>query len=251
MVATSHCLLLLLATLCTIRPLWALVAIPFSQTCTTTTSSCSTARSGYSLLQMSKNADRARIDRLLEESMGDDWRLFRAQLVAQETAQAQQQQQQQRNSKSYPSLPNDPNDGDELTKQGQLGDIFGAAIHSIFHSSGDGTSNTNTNTKSNKKELFAGAHRAAAAASTPPTQDEYFSDPFASPDELPIWQKSTIPKISKHRWAHPIAHIEPGCVLVAHEKLGGVFHQTIVLIVDHHETAGSTGIVINRCVQVT
>jgi hypothetical protein len=55
-------------------------------------------------------------------------------------------------------------------------------------------------------------------------------DPFCSSAELPIhWNK---PKndcgISKHRWAHSINHIEPGCVLVANEKLGDVFHQTVV-----------------------
>ena len=46
--------------------------------------------------------------------------------------------------------------------------------------------------------------------------------------------------------APQIPHIEPGCVLVANERLGGVFHQTVVLIIDHHEASGSTGIVINR-----
>lgn len=43
-----------------------------------------------------------------------------------------------------------------------------------------------------------------------------------------------------------IPHIEPGCVLVANERLGGVFHQTVVLIIDHNDSSGSTGIVINR-----
>ena len=57
-------------------------------------------------------------------------------------------------------------------------------------------------------------------------------------------------KIDKHRWAHPLFHVEPGCILVANEKLGGVFHQTVVLIIDHHDTAGSTGMVINRYARV-
>ena len=71
-------------------------------------------------------------------------------------------------------------------------------------------------------------------------------DPFVSAAELPIHMKSATPEINKHRWAHDIAHIEPGCVLIANEKLGGVFHQTVVLIVDHHEKTGTTGVVINR-----
>jgi putative transcriptional regulator len=61
--------------------------------------------------------------------------------------------------------------------------------------------------------------------------------------------KSPVPSINKHRWAHDIAHIEPGCVLIANEKLNGVFHQTVVLIVDHHEKTGTTGVVINRPMQ--
>jgi len=35
-------------------------------------------------------------------------------------------------------------------------------------------------------------------------------------------------------------------VLVANEKLGGVFHQTVVLVIEHNDVTGSTGIVINR-----
>jgi putative transcriptional regulator len=68
-----------------------------------------------------------------------------------------------------------------------------------------------------------------------------------SADELPIHLKpKSMTAVSKHRWAHAIEHIEPGCILIANEKLGGVFHQTIVLIVDHHEKTGTTGVVINR-----
>lgn len=33
---------------------------------------------------------------------------------------------------------------------------------------------------------------------------------------------------------------------MANEKLGGVFHQTVVLIIEHNELTGSTGMVINR-----
>merc|ERR1712218_139142 len=72
-------------------------------------------------------------------------------------------------------------------------------------------------------------------------------DPFASVDEIvalnPLFQHV---EVDKRWWAHSIPHIEPGCVLVANERLGGVFHQTVVLIIDHNDTTGSTGIVINR-----
>jgi putative transcriptional regulator len=61
-----------------------------------------------------------------------------------------------------------------------------------------------------------------------------------------IYNEPNIVKLDKHRWAHPLFHVEPGCILVANERLGGVFHQTVVLIIDHNEAAGSTGMVINR-----
>ena len=40
-----------------------------------------------SALAMSKNSDRAFIERSLEDAMNNDWRLFRAKLVAQEKAE--------------------------------------------------------------------------------------------------------------------------------------------------------------------
>jgi putative transcriptional regulator len=72
-----------------------------------------------------------------------------------------------------------------------------------------------------------------------------YEDPFVSAGELPLLLKPHA-KINKHRWGHSIPHVEPGCVLIANEKLGGVFHQTVVLIIEHHETSGSIGVVINR-----
>jgi hypothetical protein len=72
------------------------------------------------------------------------------------------------------------------------------------------------------------------------------NDPFtinALPaDELSVSK----PKIDKSRWAHPISHIEPGCVLIANERLGGLFHQTVVLITQHDEIEGTVGLIVNR-----
>ena len=64
--------------------------------------------------------------------------------------------------------------------------------------------------------------------------------------ECQLFEEREEVKIDRHRWAHPLSHIEPGSLLVANEKLGGVFHQTVVLIIDHNESTGSTGMVINR-----
>lgn len=150
------------------------------------------------------NSDRAHIERNLENMMDNDWRVFRARLVALEKQQHQQ--------------PSDHDDmDDKLAKQGQLGDLFAVAISSIF--------------KRKDKTIFQG-------------DAVGHMDPFMGEAELPTLLPSL--NFDKHRWAHAMNHIEPGCVLIANEKLGGVFHQTVVLIVEHAESSGSTGIVINR-----
>ena len=126
-----------------------------------------------------------------------------------------------------------------LDKQGQLGDLFGAAISSIFggHHSED----------KKVSSLLLRGNSIGIPQTAPPPEDLLYQDPFVSAAELPIHMKpKSVNKISSHRWAHPISHIEQGCILVANEKLGGVFHQTVVLIVDHHEKSGTTGVVINR-----
>eukprot|EP00611_Tribonema_gayanum_P030130 TRINITY_DN8283_c0_g1_i1.p1 TRINITY_DN8283_c0_g1~~TRINITY_DN8283_c0_g1_i1.p1 ORF type:complete len:286 (+),score=82.51 TRINITY_DN8283_c0_g1_i1:182-1039(+) len=51
---------------------------------------------------------------------------------------------------------------------------------------------------------------------------------------------------SAGKWAHDIGCVEKGCVLLAHESLEGVFYQTVVLILDHDDTRGTLGLIINR-----
>lgn len=190
----------------------------------------SSSRTSTSLY--TKNADRARTERMLEESMGDDWRLFRAKLVAQENASAAAEEQKHKKGSHKPPAPSSRID-EELDKQGQLGEIFGAAISSIF--------------SGNKKEKeTSDILKGDSVGGAVPQEELLYTDPFVSAAELPIHIKPKDYAVDKHRWAHPIQHIEPGCVLIANEKLGGVFHQTIVLIVDHHEKTGTTGVVINR-----
>ena len=172
---------------------------------------------------MSKNSDRAHLEKNFEDMMDNDWRVFRARLVAQENAEAQEK------------AMNSPASRDDewLAGQGQLGDLFAEAFSSF--------SKTNAKKDSSKKhDLYEGRSIGGALP-----DDIVSQDPFVSAAELPIFLKSKV-NIDKHRWAHEISHIEPGCILVAHEKLRGVFHQTVVLIIDHDELNGSTGIVINR-----
>jgi putative transcriptional regulator len=178
---------------------------------------------------MSKNSDRAHIERNLEDMMNNDWRVFRASLVAQERAE--------KNAESSYAAPHIPPTTSHhgvqingLQQQGQLGDMFSGAINSIFQDSA----------KVNQKEnIFAG--------DTIGGVDNGFvlEDPFVTAQELPLLLQPKA-KINKHRWAHEISHLEPGCVLIANEKLGGVFHQTVVLIVEHSEGTGSIGVCINR-----
>jgi hypothetical protein len=241
----------------------------------TTTTPLVTSSSSFALY--SKNSDRARMERLLEESMGDDWKLFRAKLVAQEKAEAAATAKQSALSSSSEATSSlttttttttssSSDHHPELSRNGQLGDLFGSAISSIFNSK---KNQETTNRPQQQQQQLANTGAAAdifdgqsvGGANTNwihPTEDAnkyydlssfYHQDPFCSTAELPIHiqpKKNSI--VNKHRWAHEIDHIESGSVLIANEKLGGVFHQTVVLIVDHHKETGTTGIVINRYV---
>jgi hypothetical protein len=229
-----------------------------------------TSRTSSSALY-SKNSDRARMERLLEESMGDDWKLFRAKLVAQEKAEAAATAKQSalssdaNSSLSTSSSSSAADHHPELSRNGQLGELFGSAISSIFNSKKNQEAATNAAkpqqlaNSNNARDIFDG--QSVGGANTNwihPTEDPkylgdlssfYHQDPFCSTAELPIHiQPKKQCVVNKHRWAHEIDHIESGSVLIANEKLGGVFHQTVVLIVDHHKETGTTGIVINRYV---
>jgi putative transcriptional regulator len=238
-------------------------------------------------LSMAKNSDRAHIERNLEQMMGDDWRLFRAKLIAQEAIEAadtatssihnklDHMRNDANNSKNKSN--NNNNNSDEKSKHSQLSDLFTGAINSIFHSNhNNDNTNKNKSKSSNKKDnIFHGdtiggaslqgrqhhdfdsavdSSKFMSSLCSPTSSSTKLggrtpmehNDPFVSEEELPCHMKPIITKISKHRWAHEISHIETGCVLIANEKLGGVFHQTVVLIVQHSDKSGSVGIVINR-----
>lgn len=211
--------------------------------------------SSFLLKRYSKSSDRAYIERSLEDMMGEDWREFRAKLVLQE----QHEQQGATTSKSattMTSLSSTSNatnastalgtTDSKLIKQGQLGDLFAGAISSIFHTNHNGMKKSKSFSPS-ETNIFDGD---CIGGIDYDTHGYSCTDPFASHDEIPAMMQSTI-KIDKHRWAHAIPHPEPGSVLIANEKLGGIFHQTVVLIIQHCDKAGSTGVVINRFVFVS
>lgn len=213
----------------------------------------------YTQLNMKNNNNRARNERNFEEMMGDDWRTFRARLVAQEKAEVRHRVNNRHAHESYSSQHRDRTNhfhlGDrQIVRQSHLADLFAGAIGSIFpgkqgqngdidenlYSDGDFSTHT-------QDVLLDGEEFAIGATGAP---SFICGDPFASEEEIVATAQyvSAARQLDKHRWAHPISHIEPGCVLVANERLGGMFHQTVVLIIDHNEVHGSTGIVINRYV---
>lgn len=169
------------------------------------------------------------MEKNLEDMMGEDWRMFRARLVAQEQAETQNEAVEWSISSSDP-------EPEEEKHHVQLVSIFAGAISSIFFSSKKNQSNDENKIDLKRSESIFDGDGIGSHLS---------QDPFASEDEIVAVKEPTV-VVNKHRWAHSIPHIEPGCVLVANEKLGGVFHQTVVLIIDHHEATGSTGIIINR-----
>lgn len=170
-------------------------------------------------LSMSKNNHRARLEKNLEDLMDRDWREFRAKLVAQEAIEQKEHDDRSRANSEV---------CEKQSRQEKFGSIF-AAIFSSGKLSQDGS-------------IFDGN---SVGGATSASMLHNCEDPFVSPAEIPVLMQSKV-NIDKHRWAHSITHVEPGCVLVANEKLGGVFHQTVILITEHNDAVGSTGIVINR-----
>jgi len=171
-------------------------------------------------LGMAKDSDRARIERDFEDMMGDDWRVFRAKLIAQEHREGV--------SGGF--------DNENDWKTGHV-DSFGRT----FRRPQPRQSSSYLSTEDFIQEYneFTAFNENAGRV------DPDIQDPFAT-DEEKVAAKSRKVNFDKHRWAHPISHVETGCVLIANEKLGGVFHQTVILIVNHDEHNGSTGVCINR-----
>mmetsp|Transcript_5265 Transcript_5265/g.10280 ORF Transcript_5265/g.10280 Transcript_5265/m.10280 type:complete len:416 (+) Transcript_5265:151-1398(+) len=189
-------------------------------------------------LHVEKDNDRARMEKTFDDMMGDNWREFRARLIMQEHAQ------EMANNNSNGEGKNSSNE-----KDGKVGNFFAGAISSIFNKGGESSSkegqqdlsSSSVAVKKENANIFEGDNVGNAELNSP------CSDPFLTEEECRIMYADQMEvKINKHRWAHPLSHVEPGCILVANEKLGGVFHQTVVLIIDHNDKVGSTGMVINR-----
>mmetsp|Transcript_7598 Transcript_7598/g.13405 ORF Transcript_7598/g.13405 Transcript_7598/m.13405 type:complete len:411 (+) Transcript_7598:154-1386(+) len=190
----------------------------------------------------SKNNDRARMEKSWENMMGEDWREFRAHLVAMEHAEEELEMTNGKN-------------GKKQQKEEGVGKFISGALSSIF-SKGESAKNeestettataTEAKTKEDPVSIFDGNDVGGATKFSKIEVSSACTDPFMDEEECHLIYDEPDVKLDKHRWAHPLFHVEPGCILVANEKLGGVFHQTVVLIIDHNENTGSTGMVINR-----
>lgn len=199
-----------------------------------------------------KNADRAHIERNLEEAMNNDWRVFRAKLVAQEKFEEQLKQRNDATKKGDSNNGKDSGsqqslvEGDEkLQRQGQISELVAGALSSIFFKTKPPPEPA-ANTSIFSGDLVGGAHYLKATkGNCNKDVGMVVEDPFVSEAELPSFMPK-VPSIDKHRWAHELPNIEPGAVLIANEKLGGVFHQTVVLVIEHYESTGTFGVVINR-----
>lgn len=186
--------------------------------------SSAVSRHSSALAMSGKNNHRARVEKNLEDMMDRDWRVFRARLVAQEAHEAKQETVQSKKKQKSNSSSHD----EKQAKQEKIGGIFAA----IFN-----------HNKMNDSSIFNGDSIGGATSDS--MIPDPCEDPFISRAEIPVLLQPNV-QVDKHRWAHSLPHIEPGCVLVANEKLGGVFHQTVVLVIEHNDVNGSTGIVINR-----
>ena len=137
------------------------------------------------------------------------------------------------------------NKSDKKEDKGILG-----AISSIFKNKDENnkkSNNKDSNGESINSNIFDGVDVGGATKHSRIEWD--CSDPFMDEEECHLIYDEPKVSIDRHRWAHPLFHVEPGCILVANEKLGGVFNQAVVLIIDHNENTGSTGMVINRYVK--
>jgi putative transcriptional regulator len=158
-----------------------------------------------------KNLDRAHTELEFDHAMGDDWRLFRAKLVAQERSQPKPRR---------------------LFSTARLKNLVKSCVSLLQQKRTDGV-----------------LARALIRAPTDYQSNIKLSDqdPFVSPDELPIFITDS-PKVDKHRWAHPLSYIEPGCVLLASEKNrpSNPFYKTAILVLQHDAETGTVGVILNK-----
>ena len=243
-----------------------------------------------------KDSDRAHFEKNFEDAMNNDWRLFRAKLIAHEQ-QAQDEQQRSEGPRPYfdapkgqtpyyapPKGPTPPrygapegrrlyfgSQGQKPLERSKLVKVHNDDYVTRNGPMFEGSSITHQSSREEQRQYFQQMEQEQQQRQVqyvkPQQQttfqaDPYISsllkeighlgalqDPFVSPAELPLMIQPRA-SVDRHRWAHAIPDIEPGCVLIANEKLGGEYHQTVILLVEHCQQRGTIGIVLNRYVNL-
>jgi len=181
-----------------------------------------------------------------ENMMGEDWREFRAHLVAREYADEEMAMSGGSGNGNAKKQSSAKEEGVGKFITGAISSIFSKGESSKKGESRDTTAMVTEAINGASTDIFDGNTVGGATKFSKIAVSSACDDPFMDEEECHLMYDEAEVKLDKHRWAHPLFHVEPGCILVANEKLGGVFHQTVVLIIDHNEATGSTGMVINR-----
>lgn len=231
----------------------------------TSTGRGSSSPSSSFLYMSKKSSDRAHIERNLEDMMDNNWREFRAKLVAQEQVAANMRHEvsQQLYSSTIPTTTT-PSHLRHHQQSAQSNHMVMTEPNMYYHHAHDVINQNRSPYHPNPYDPYQQPFQSSSLMKDmPPNQsvNDLFvgsiniydgirisgnslqcSDPFVSEDELPIMMCKPL-SINKHRWAHAIPpEPEMGSVLISNT----MFHQTVVLIISHCPMKGSTGIVINR-----
>eukprot|EP00816_Leptocylindrus_hargravesii_P009733 CAMPEP_0196803390 /NCGR_PEP_ID=MMETSP1362-20130617/2779_1 /TAXON_ID=163516 /ORGANISM="Leptocylindrus danicus, Strain CCMP1856" /LENGTH=397 /DNA_ID=CAMNT_0042174939 /DNA_START=146 /DNA_END=1339 /DNA_ORIENTATION=- len=198
--------------------------------------------------QLHMSGDRAHNEKMFEDMMGDDWRTVRAKLVAQEKIDSIEYKEEIRH--AHRSMHH----SNTAWQSGGNGNFYSGAMsfqQSMFNRPHNGWHRSREGKHFGRRR----SNQPLGPMDKPKIPKSSLAackDPFANVEEIPALVEPRV-KIDSKRWAHQLPNIEPGCVLVATERLGGQFKQTVMLVVDHDPTGkmGSTGMVINRPLQGT
>eukprot|EP00587_Corethron_hystrix_P004594 CAMPEP_0113310102 /NCGR_PEP_ID=MMETSP0010_2-20120614/7879_1 /TAXON_ID=216773 ORGANISM="Corethron hystrix, Strain 308" /NCGR_SAMPLE_ID=MMETSP0010_2 /ASSEMBLY_ACC=CAM_ASM_000155 /LENGTH=382 /DNA_ID=CAMNT_0000165485 /DNA_START=315 /DNA_END=1463 /DNA_ORIENTATION=- /assembly_acc=CAM_ASM_000155 len=196
----------------------------------------------------------------LEKIVGDDWRVFRAKLCAKER-QANEKNSNVSESIVQQAVPDKSEDTTvnhlnpaEAFASNILSSIFKKKKQSEQEQEGAPLLHANVVANEQRRKLNelknVDAYGADEKISTHDSDLRTSNELQVSiTDEAMLSIQETAQTdfaFNENRWAHPLSHVEKGCLLLASEKLGGIFHQTVVLIISHNDNLGSMGVVINR-----
>eukprot|EP00956_Cyclotella_meneghiniana_P001372 scaffold1464_cov23-Cyclotella_meneghiniana.AAC.1 len=175
-------------------------------------------------LQMSsKENDRAHMAKKFEDMMDNDWREFRAKLVAREMAREvalDDAKNKHQNQQVTMANTGSNSNSKEMGKEGGeklLTDVITGAFSSIFKKNNKNSAAATTSSEN----MFQGNVGGATASNNDFPISLECSDPFLSVEECRLLYEEyghnnsnnggggpLNVEINKHRWAHPLSHVE-------------------------------------------